>query len=260
MGKDTRFSKYSLLAVVPAREGSKSIKFKNIQNFRNQPLFVWSLEFANAANCFSRVLLSTESKTFADVARENKHTVPFLRSTENATDTSRDYQYLQEIWDQLRRYPYEEEFDATVLLRPTYPIRELSSFRESLYDFLSEDLFCSLKSIIVSEQTPFKMWTLRENKELIRIVGTYGDDMHNYPRQELPVVYWQDGNFDIYKKCSFMEICDKHRYRLKGVVSPKFMKDLDSVNDFHEALNSTQNSARFFIREIQSLDPKVYSS
>src|SRR3989344_9078837 len=78
----------SILAVIPARGGSKGIKGKNIRMFGGKPLIVHAIEAAKQSPSVSRIIVSTDNERVAAVAKEGGAEVPFLRPTEFATNTS----------------------------------------------------------------------------------------------------------------------------------------------------------------------------
>ena len=79
-----------VLAIIPARGGSKGIPRKNIKNFAGAPLLAWSIQAAKDANTITRVIVSTDDEEIAQIAREWGAEVPFLRPAELAEDSSPD--------------------------------------------------------------------------------------------------------------------------------------------------------------------------
>ena len=112
----------SVLAIIPARSGSKSVKDKNIRLMDGKPMIAYSIEHAQKANCIDRIIVSTDSEEYAAIARKYGAETPFLRPAEYATDTALDYDVF------LHALNYLEEVEGyipelVVQLRPTYPIR-----------------------------------------------------------------------------------------------------------------------------------------
>lgn len=112
-----------VLAVIPARGGSKGLPGKNIRELCGQPLIAWSIEKAKKALYLDVILVTTDSLEIADVARRHGAAVPFLRPAELATDRASTYDVIRHA---LGHYRTTEgrEFDYTVLLEPTSPLRE----------------------------------------------------------------------------------------------------------------------------------------
>lgn len=112
-----------VLAVIPARGGSKGLPGKNIRMLCGKPLIAWSIEKAKKARHLDVVLVSTDSPEIAAVARRYGAIVPFLRPADLATDCASTYDVIRHA---LEYYREEEgrEFEYIVLLEPTSPLRE----------------------------------------------------------------------------------------------------------------------------------------
>ncbi|MEJ2608107.1 MAG: acylneuraminate cytidylyltransferase family protein [Anaerolineales bacterium] len=114
--------KAEVLAIVPARAGSKSIPKKNVRLFAGHPLLAYSIAAGLQADCVSRLIVSTDDEGFADIARNYGAEVPFLRPAELAADEVTDLPVFEHVLNWLRE---EENYrpDVVVQLRPTSPIR-----------------------------------------------------------------------------------------------------------------------------------------
>lgn len=112
-----------IVAVIPARSGSKSIPGKNIKELCGKPLIAWSIEAAKAAPSISRVIVSTDSKEIAEVAKRYGAEVPFLRPTGLAGDTVGVEPVLRHTYEWLKEHE-NYETDALMLLLPTTPTRQ----------------------------------------------------------------------------------------------------------------------------------------
>ena len=112
-----------VLAIIPARGGSKGLSGKNIRELCGKPLIAWSIEKAKKSRHLDVILVTTDSPEIADVARKHGAAVPFLRPAELATDLASTYDVIRHA---LGHYRTTEgrEFDYTVLLEPTSPLRE----------------------------------------------------------------------------------------------------------------------------------------
>src|SRR5271166_79255 len=120
-----------ILAIIPARGGSKGIKRKNLVPFFGKPLFVHSIEHARAAERVTRVIVSTEDKEIAEVARAAGAEVPFMRPEILAGDTVLDLPVFAHVLKELRdREGYEP--DLIVHLRPITPLRKHSWIDEAV--------------------------------------------------------------------------------------------------------------------------------
>lgn len=110
-----------VVAIIPARGGSKGVPGKNLRPLAGKPLLVWSIEQALACGSVGRVVVSTDSEEIATVARAAGADVPALRPAELATDTAPTEPALLHMLDVLSTGGYRP--DATMLLQPTSPLR-----------------------------------------------------------------------------------------------------------------------------------------
>lgn len=186
-----------VLALIPARGGSKSVPRKNLRLVAGRPLIAHSIEQARRSTLITRVIVSTDDPEIADVARSHGAEVPFLRPAELAQDAAPDIGVFQHALAWLER---EEGYvpDVVVHLRPTTPVRRVETIDRAIQTFLSRSDVDSLRSVTLAKQTPFKMWLIGENGCLEPIIKAEdGREAYNLPRQVLPRVYWQNGYIDI---------------------------------------------------------------
>lgn len=113
-----------VLAVIPARAGSKGLPNKNIRPLAGKPLLAWPVEAALQANCVDRVILSTDSPEFARIGGEFGADVPFLRPAELATDAASSIDCILHALDTLAAEG--DRYDYVVVLEPTSPLTEAS--------------------------------------------------------------------------------------------------------------------------------------
>ncbi|MFA6314401.1 MAG: acylneuraminate cytidylyltransferase family protein [Sterolibacterium sp.] len=112
-----------VLAIIPARGGSKGLPGKNIRELCGKPLIAWSIEKAKKSRHLDEVLVTTDSPEIADVARHYGAAVPFLRPADLATDSASTYDVVRHAMAHYREAE-AREFDYIVLLEPTSPLRE----------------------------------------------------------------------------------------------------------------------------------------
>jgi CMP-N,N'-diacetyllegionaminic acid synthase len=110
----------SVLAVIPARGGSKGVARKNIRLLAGRPLLAWTIESAMASQYLDRIVLSSEDQEIMDTARELGCEVPFRRPVELTTDETPGIEPVLHALEQLPGY------DLVALLQPTSPLRRAS--------------------------------------------------------------------------------------------------------------------------------------
>src|SRR5215216_3574890 len=91
-----------ILALIPARGGSKGIPRKNIRHFAGYPLIAWSIAAANQASCVTRIIVSTDDEEIASVARQFGAETPFLRPSELAQDQTTDLPVFEHALEWLK--------------------------------------------------------------------------------------------------------------------------------------------------------------
>jgi N-acylneuraminate cytidylyltransferase len=185
-----------ILALIPARGGSKSIPRKNLLPLAGRPLIAYSIEQALASRFVTRTVVSTDDDEIAAVAREWGAELPFRRPAELAQDDSTDLDVFRHALRWLREHE-RYECDLVVHLRPTGPVRRVERIDEAIALMLADPAAHSLRSVSWPVQTPYKMWRIVDGmlQPLLRLPGIA--DAHSRPRQSLPEVFWQNGYVDV---------------------------------------------------------------
>ncbi len=184
-----------VLAIIPARSGSKGIPDKNIQTVAGKPVLAHSILHGLSAATVTRVVVSTDSAQYAEVARSFGAETPFLRPAELSTDLVADLPVFQHALSWLDS---NENYrpDIVVNLRPTFPTREPKDIDEAVNLLLADPTLDSVRTIAPATETPYKMWHRDENGLLRPVVEAEFREAYNEPRQKLPQVYWQNANVD----------------------------------------------------------------
>jgi len=185
-----------ILALIPARGGSKSIPRKNIIEMCGKPLIYWSIQQAKKSNHINRVIVSTDDTKIAEISEQHGAELPFIRPSDISQDSSTDLEVFEHSLAWLEK---NDNYipDLVVHLRPTGPARYVNIIDDAIEKFSKDLSFDSLRSISLSSQTAYKMWLI-ENSQLISIGNKLGiNESHSQPRQALPKTYWQNGYVDI---------------------------------------------------------------
>lgn len=152
------------LAIIPAREGSKRVKDKNIRLLCGKPMLLYSVEAALASGEFSEVMVSTDSQRYAQIARSGGASVPFLRSAATSSDTASSADMIMEV---LSFYESRgERFDTFCLLQPTSPLRTAEDIRSAYAVYREKDAL-SVVSVCEAEHPPTWMNHLPEDQSLV---------------------------------------------------------------------------------------------
>lgn len=194
-----------ILALIPARGGSKGVPRKNIIPIAGQPLISYSIQQACASKLINRVIVSTDDQEIAEVAREWGAEVPFIRPAWCAQDLSPDIDVFRHALTWLRE---EEQYipEVVVHLRPPGPVREVQRIDEAIALLLAHPEADAVRSVSVARQTPYKMWQQTETGYLKPVLQLAGEpDCQSVPRQRLPLVYWQNGYVDVVRPRAILE-------------------------------------------------------
>ena len=229
-----------ILALIPARGGSKGIPRKNIRIFAGYPLIAWSIAAARAAASVTRVIVSTDDEEIASVAREYGAETPFLRPSELAQDQTTDLPVFEHALDWLAANEnYQPEI--AVQLRPTSPIRPKDCVDSAVKILLEHADADCVRGVVPAGQNPHKMWRFsgegQPMKPLLEVEGIA--EPYNAPRQILPPVYWQTGHIDAIRTSTIRQkksLTGEVIYPL--IIDPRYTVDIDTLSDWakYEAL------------------------
>ena len=224
----------SILAIIPARGGSKGIPRKNIRLFAGYPLISYSIAAARQSAAVTRILVSTDDEEIAAVARSFGAETPFLRPAELAQDNTTDLP----VFEHALAWLAEQEGyhpDVVVQLRPTSPIRPLDCVDEAVRILLEHPEADCVRGVVPAGQNPHKMWRIDEGsgrmQPLLTVPGLA--EPYNAPRQVLPPVYWQTGHIDAIRTTAILE-----KHSLTGdvlyplLIDPRYTVDIDNLYDW----------------------------
>jgi len=226
--------KHEVLAVIPARGGSKGIPRKNIRNFAGYPLIAYSITAALQSEMVTRVIVSTDDVEIAEVARQFGAETPFLRPLELAQDNSTDLPLFEQALQWLRENEgYTPE--VVVQLRPTSPIRPASLVDDAVRLLLEHPDADCVRGVVGAGQNPYKMWQIDSNSgrmtPLVTVDGIA--EPYNAPRQALPSAFWQTGHIDAIRTSTILE---KHSLTgqviLPLIIDSRYTVDIDNLSDW----------------------------
>lgn len=217
----------TVLAIIPARGGSKGVPRKNIKDLCGKPLIAWTIDEAIKSKYIDRLVVSTEDEEIANISRKYGAEVPFLRPIELAQDDTPGVEVLLYCINWLK---YNENYypDYVCTLQCTSPFRNSNHIDEAL-EKLIEEKADSIIGVCQSEISPYWMKNI-ENGKLIDFIK----DSHKYSRrQDLPIVYRLNGALYIGKTDVLLK--NRNWYTdntLPYVMSQEDSIDIDTVLDF----------------------------
>ena len=195
-----------ILALIPARGGSKSVPHKNIYKLGGYPLIAYTIQVALDASSVTRAVVSTDDKQIAGIAKSFGAEVPFLRPTALSGDDSTDNGFFLHM---INWFLEHEGFvpDLIVHLRPTSPFRNTDRIEEAINNGYLHGYFPS--------------HPVRE--------------YHNLPRQTFPQAYIANGYVDIIRPEKFLRSGILHGEKIYGFVITEPIVDIDTPADFAKA-------------------------
>lgn len=230
-----------ILAVIPARGGSKGLPGKNIRALAGHPLIAYSVEAAKRTPGVTRVICSTDDTEIADVARHYGAEIPFLRPAHLAQDMSTDLEVFAHLLEALERTEGYRP-DLVLQLRPTSPIRRVTDIIYCIEQMLAHPEADSLRIVTEAPNTPYKMWRLPDADApdpylipLLEAPPGYPEP-YNEPRQRLPKTYWQIGTLDVIRPRAIREMDSMSgRKILPHVIDASLAIDIDDLASFDKA-------------------------
>lgn len=224
-----------ILCIIPARSGSKGIKNKNIMDFNGKPLLAWSIEQAQKCNYEMKIIVSTDSQEYANIAIKYGAEVPFLRPSEISHDLATDFEFINHCVNWLKT---NENYTCDIILqlRPTSPTRKIEDLNKALDLFIkNKENFDSLRSVIPFEKSPFKMYSINDDelKPLFNEVNSIKEP-YNQPRQILPQCYLHNGYIDILNTSILNENTISGKNILPLIMDDNNNLDIDNISDLNK--------------------------
>ncbi|NSW53500.1 MAG: acylneuraminate cytidylyltransferase [Anaerolineae bacterium] len=226
-----------VLAVIPARGGSKGLLRKNVYDFAGFPLISYSIAAARQSTSVTRTIVTTDDGEIAAVAKEYGAEVPFLRPAELAQDTTLDLPVFQHA---LRWLAEHENYipDLVIQLRPTSPIRPIHLVDTAVQMMQTHPEAESLRGVVPAGQNPFKMWLIDPESGLMQPLKEVPgmDEPYNTARQLLPQAYWQTGHIDVIRPHVILaknQMSGSPILPLK--IDPRYTVDIDNLETLLKA-------------------------
>jgi YrbI family 3-deoxy-D-manno-octulosonate 8-phosphate phosphatase len=222
-----------VLAIIPARGGSKGIPHKNIRNFCGYPLLAYSIAAAQQAQSVTRTLVSTDDEAIAAVAREYGAEAPFLRPGEFAQDNTLDLPVFQHALSWLAEHEGYHP-DLVVQLRPTSPIRPTDCIDRAVQIMIDHPEADSVRGVVPAGQNPHKMWRIGPDGSMQALLHVDGiEEPYNAPRQALPQIYWQTGHIDVIRPQTLMFKNSMSGDNIQSLlIDPRYTVDIDNLSDW----------------------------
>ncbi len=230
-----------ILAIIPARGGSKGVPGKNIKLLNGKPLLAYTSEIALQSKQLTEVMVSTEDEPIMEVAKNLGIKVPFVRPLELAQDHTPT---LDVIIHALHWYEKQHVFfDAVCLLQVTSPFRTVAFLDKAIEKFTAS----GCDSLVSVQRVPHEYnphWAFEVNAEGNLKIAT-GESEIITRRQELPPAYHRDGSIYITKTEVLLEAHSLYGRSTAFIESePDFYVNIDTMEDWEKAEELMQNKQK----------------
>ncbi len=221
-----------VIALVPARAGSKGVPGKNLRMLGGVPLLVHTLRTALATTSIGRAIVSTDSVEIAEVARQHGADVPFMRPAEFAQDDTPMVDVVRHAIETLGVREHRPE--VIVLLQPTVPFRATDGI-DAAVTMLDDSDLDAVVSVVAVPSSHNAAWQLRLNDG--RLERADGAPLASLVarRQALEPTYVRDGAIYAFKRAAFLRTGSIYGTRTGAIVSDAPSINIDSWDDWHQA-------------------------
>jgi CMP-N,N'-diacetyllegionaminic acid synthase len=215
----------SIIALIPARSGSKRVPGKNIHMLAGHPLIAYTICAARQSGIFSDIFVSTDSEEYAGISRQYGAEVPFLRPADISGDLSLDIEWVDFTLHKLKEMG--REYDCFSILRPTSPFRLPTTIQRAWKEFQAEEGVDSLRAVEKVREHPGKMWVIH-GKRMMPLLpfGSKEQPWHSTPYQGLPEVYSQNASLEM----AWTRVVFNGRTIAGNVVMPFFTEGYEGLD------------------------------
>ncbi|MFA5856739.1 MAG: acylneuraminate cytidylyltransferase family protein [Candidatus Pacearchaeota archaeon] len=224
-----------ILALIPARGGSKGIPKKNIIDLGGYPLIAYTIAAAKLSKNINRIIVSTDSEEIANISKKYGAEVPFLRPSEISQDNSTDIEFINHALDFLEK---NEGYvpDLIIHLRPITPLRNPEDIDRAIEELLKDKEATALRSAHIFNQPGYKLTKIKDGywEFFGKEDFPEGFEYYNLPRQQLPKTYFQNGYVDIIIPKTIKTLGSLHGKKIKSFIT-EVTADIDDYNDLRFA-------------------------
>lgn len=216
-----------ILAIIPARGGSKGIPKKNIKSINGKPLIAWTIIEAQKSKYIDRIILSSDDEEIIKIAREYNCEVPFVRPSKYAADSTPS---MDVIFHALKEVNSSNEYAICVMLEPTSPLRDAADIDSALEKLISEREAESVVGIARAESShPAFLVSLKNG-----FIRSYlNNGFKFFRRQEIDELFYFEGSFYVSYVDSLKRRNSFYHDKCLGFELPKWKAfELDDEIDF----------------------------
>ncbi len=217
-----------ILALIPARGGSKGIKNKNIVLLNGNPLISYSIKAALKSKYIDETVVTTDSEKIAKISKKYGASVPFMRPIELASDKSKTIDAVLHALKMLAKLG--NHFDGLILLQPTQPLRTANDIDGAIELFFEKNLQ-GVASVSIVEDHPLLMRTIDENRNLHSLL----EENSTCRRQEMKNYYKVNGCIYINQIDEISKDTSFNDNPIGFVMETSHSVDIDEIKDLYIA-------------------------
>lgn len=212
-----------VLAIIPARGGSKGLPRKNVRDLRGRPLIQWTIDAALNASCIDKIEVSSDDEEILDVAGRNSGVSISKRPSNLASDSASSADVVHHVLE------VNQECDYFILLQPTSPLRRADDI-DAAFSFMKEKNAHSCVSVSLANENPFSLYTKQGDSVLHPV---FSENPNFLRRQDLPEFFRPNGAIYINRTDDFLV---HRKFVMKGTVGFQMplarSLDIDTADDF----------------------------
>ncbi len=233
----------SIVALIPARSGSKGVPHKNIRLLGNHPLIEWSIAACKTSDLINRTIISTDSAEYAQKALEMGAEAPFLRPAKISGDQATDYDFVTHALSWLSQNGGEPDY--IVHIRPTTPFRDPTLIDQAINAFINKPQATALRSVHLMSESAYKTFEIAPTGQLKRVASDSTElDAANNARQQFPATYAANGYIDVLSTAFVRKAQLIHGSYVLPFITPT-VNEVDTEEDFSMLELELQNHPEF---------------
>ncbi|TGL99210.1 cytidylyltransferase domain-containing protein [Leptospira jelokensis] len=210
-----------ILAVIPARAGSKRLPGKNIKLLGGKPLIQWSIDITKGIGEIIDCLVSTDSEEIANLSKSMGAFVPWLRPEELSSDTSLSIDVLLHAVEWYQKH--KGSVDGILLLQPTSPFRNLKSLKEAIQKFVDHKAQNTVVSFSKLDYHPY--WTFRTEGQFMK--PFFSEEQLKVRSQDLPLAFRVNGSIYLIPTDWLLETKSIYTNQILPIFSEPLGEDID---------------------------------
>lgn len=218
-----------ILGIIPARIGSKGLKFKNIKILNSKPLIYWPFKTLKKSKFVDKIIINTDSNKIKKIANDIGADVPFLRPKNLATDNTK----ISDVIIHTIKYFKKKKlfYDYVLLLEPTSPLTTTKDIDNAIETLEKNDRKAdALVSVAENISAHPKFCVKLDHNQFIK---SFNKSFHDINRQKLDKLYYYSGNFYLSKVETFLKKKTFYHKKTMGLISSKLKSfEIDDELDF----------------------------